>query len=182
MKTPPRALNLVHPAVAPAGLGPVSVALALQGDELTVRFDVTAASSHSNPALARDAAQWGLWDWDVVELFIQPRANDPTYYEFQVSPLDQFFELEIFEPRKRFNKEYSSGFGHKASSRPGGWTAEMRISLAKLGWNGEATTLRGNAFAIIGGGAPSPRSYWSLFLSQQQKPDFHLPEKFLPLF
>jgi hypothetical protein len=179
MKTPPRALRLVHPAATPAGLGPVTVVLALEGDELTARFDVTCDSTHSNPALARDASQWGLWDWDVVELFLQPRAGDSTYYEFQVSALGQFFELEIFEPRKRFNKEFSSGFGHKASMRPGGWTAEMRIPLAKLGWKGDAAMLRGNAFAILG--APSPRSYWSLFLPPQQKPDFHLPEKFLPL-
>ncbi len=143
---------------------------------LAVSFAVSGATPHVNATLSKESSQWGLWDWDVVELFLS--ANDtPVYYELQLSPLGQYFELEIFEPRKRFNKQFASGFGHSVN-RLGAdaWQAEFKIPLSKLGWNGKVDTLRGNAFAILG--EPGAKSYLSLNLPEQEKPDFHLPQYF----
>jgi len=143
---------------------------------LSVKFSVHGPVAFTNRALSKDESVWGLWDWDVVELFLQPRADEPTYYEFIVSPLNQNFELQIFEPRKKFDKSFRSGFFHDAVVHSEKlWTAELSVPLEKLGWDGNPKSLRGNAFAILG---EKPRTYWSLFLPPQMKPDFHLPSYF----
>lgn len=152
---------------------------------LIARYEVNSPEPvRTNPDLARGSSQWGLWDWDVVELFLSvgSRGPDgaPKYFEFVVSPLAQHFELEIFEPRKRFNREWVSGFERSARVLgPRHWSAEMRIPLARLGWDGRAESLTGNAFAILG--PEDAKSYWSLFLPMQEQPDFHLPQYFRPL-
>ena len=147
---------------------------------LGVRFEVTGAPPCVNAALPTDKSQWGLWEWDVVELFLATNAS-ANYYEFQLSPAGQFFELEIFEPRKRFNKDFVSGFEHSVERvAPDAWTAEFRIPLRKLGWDGKLESVRGNAFAILG--ASGAKSYWSLNLPAQLKPDFHLPQFFKAVF
>jgi hypothetical protein len=156
----------------------------LKGTLLTAHFQVqTDRTPHTNPALPLDDSQWGLWDWDVVELFVSATGSPDRlpYYEFQVSPLGQYLELEIFEPRKRFNRDFKSGFEHKSLKLNDkfSWTAEMAIPLEKLGWNGDPSRIVGNAFAILG--PPESRAYWSLFLGQQTKPDFHLPQEFKKL-
>ncbi|MBI3556580.1 MAG: hypothetical protein HY074_09980 [Deltaproteobacteria bacterium] len=147
---------------------------------LKVRFEVRGALPRVNAALRTDKSQWGLWDWDVVELFVS--ANDSAiYYEFQLSPLDQFFELEIFEPRVRINKEFVSNFVHAVEQvAADAWKAVFKIPLAPLGWDGKMDSLRGNAFAILG--PPGARSYLSLNLPKQAKPDFHLPQYFKKIF
>ncbi len=177
-------LKLVHP------LGEQGAALAsktsvrfesyLEGHQLKVRFEVRSSKSpHVNPALSLSGSQWGLWDWDVVELFL--RVGPEAYYEFQVSPLNQHFELKIFEPRKRFDRDFTSGFTHRAFGLNGGqgWGAEMDIPLHALGGSPGAVDLIGNAFAILGAGVE--RTYWSLHLPPQEVPDFHLPERFAPI-
>lgn len=154
------------------------------GGFLTALFSVQSArSSYLNTALSADKSQWGLWDWDVVELFVScaGRLDHLPYYEFQVSPLGQFFELEIFEPRKKVNRDFSSGFAHSVRSQgPGKWEASLRIPLAQLGWDGRTESIVGNAFAILGAPSevPSDRTYRSLFLGHQEKPDFHVPAAF----
>ncbi|MBI3542235.1 MAG: hypothetical protein HY075_03035 [Deltaproteobacteria bacterium] len=177
----PRPLQLVFEEKkgAAASLA-VTVALALDsGGRLSARFEVSGQPSRVNAALPTDGPQWGLWDWDVVELFVAA-SKEPTYHEFQVSPLGQHFELEIFEPRKRFNRDFRSGFTHSATrTADDRWSAQLAIDLSKLGWTGERADVRGNAFAILG--APGAKTYWSLSTPPQAKPDFHLPEHFKPL-
>jgi hypothetical protein len=180
-------LNLVHPSreslppSAPTGVG---VDLHLVGSLLIARFSVRrSAEVYVNSALPKGESQWGLWDWDVVELFLScgGQASRLPYYEFQVSPLGQHLELEILEPRKKVNRDFRSGLRCSARVSPGkGWEGELSVSLDRLGWKGDASTLVGNAFAIVG--PPTERTYWSLFLGPQQKPDFHLPHEFRPLF
>ncbi len=173
-------LRLVHPELSPAGID-LQVAMQLHGGDLQVEFQVrTPEPLFVNPALTGKGSHWGLWDWDVVELFLS--VSDECYYEFQVSPLGQFFELQIFEPRKRFNRQFHSpGAKFTASSlTPDGWNAQMRLPLQALRWDGNLRKLRGNAFAILG--PPEKKTYWSLFLPQQAQPDFHRPEFFQQLF
>lgn len=176
-----RSLRLVHPVEVPASLGDarISVRFALEdGDRLTADFSVRAARLSFNRDFPSQGSHWGLWDWDVVELFVSTGGSD--YYEFQVSPLDQAFELRIFEPRKRFDKEFRCAWTHASSvSGEAGayeWNARMSLPLRELGWGGDVTAIRGGAFAILG--AAGERGYWSLFLPPQEKPDFHLPSCF----
>jgi hypothetical protein len=159
----------------------VDVDIRLKGTLLSALFRVQSDTpSEINPALPTGSSQWGLWDWDVVELFVSCAPGGLPYYEFQVSPLGQHFELEIFEPRKRFNRDYRSGLDCVArATGPGRWEGELSIPLERLGWNGDPAAVTGNAFAILG--PKGARTYWSLFLEPQEKPDFHLPHAFRAL-
>jgi hypothetical protein len=175
-------LKVVHPiAGLPTSAMPrVSVDFSLEHSSLVALFRVEALLvPYLNVGLSKDESQWGLWDWDVVELFLScggMRSHTP-YYEFQVSPVGQFFELEIFEPRKRFNREFRSGFEHSVNKvGEGAFEIRMSIPLIPLGWIGDPATIFGNAFAILG--APEKRIYHGLFLEPQIKPDFHLPAEF----
>jgi hypothetical protein len=153
----------------------------LQGSVLSARFKIRSDGPASvNPKFATGGSQWGLWEWDVVELFVSCSSSRLPYYEFEVSPLGQFLELEILEPRKTVNRDFESGLTHLVRrSGPNEWEAEIGIPLDRLGWNGDPKTVSGNAYAILG--PKESRTYWSLFLEQQEKPDFHLPQLFKPL-
>ena len=169
------------------GKSAVSVQFNLAGDTLTARFEVCGRKPFVNSNLPTNASVQGLWDFDVVELFlsVDPNPASTHYFEFQVSPLNQFFELEIFEPRKKMNSKYSSGFRHNVMQLSNtSWQADMRISLDALGFNSQSNHninyLRGGAFAILG--ETAARTYWALNLPKQSVPDFHLPEFFNPIF
>jgi hypothetical protein len=178
-------LQLVHPTqkASEAEKTSVKTEFRLDGSLLQARFDVrSSAATYLNTDLAVGSSQWGLWDWDVVELFVSVDGSEACtpYFEFQVSPLAQFLELKIIEPRKNVDRGFISGFGYAAKRlSETDWSAEMQIPLDRLGWKGDVAMIRGNAFAILG--APPARSYWSLFLGPQEKPDFHLPREFRPL-
>lgn len=184
-------LSLVHPRES-AGATQVSASVDFKLSDmetLEATFEVHGDPFNCNEALPKDSSQWGLWDWDVVELFVTveppeghatPSKATPKYYEFQVSPIGQFFELEIFEPRKKFNKSFSSGFKYNVFQlETNKLQVKMSIPLKQLGWRGNPADIRGNAFAVLG--KPESRTYWSVFLPQQERPDFHLPEFFKPL-
>ena len=168
-------LKLIHPKTPSGGLATVSAEFSLdESGNLEARYEIRSTVKPYTLALPLQGSQWGLWEGDVVELFVSVGKGD--YFEFQVSPLGQYFELKIFEPRKRFDREFSSSFVHGAKQVPGGWSAWLKIPLRELGWTGDIAQVRGNAFAILG--EPAHRRYFSLFLPEQEKPDFHLPQHF----
>lgn len=183
-----RDLRLVFPGTVDPAVS-VRFEARISGTTFHARFEVRCSEIFVNPDWSLDSAQWGLWDRDVVEVFLAvgEAAAGLPYYEFQISPLGQYFELEIFEPRKRFNRGYRSGFSRTVQKTPEGWTADFAVPLVAIGWMPGQNVI-GNAFACLGGdaasGGGSSRSYWSLSLPSQAHlagPDFHLPEFFRPL-
>lgn len=179
-------LRLTHPAAMVEDES-VKVGFGIAGDKLRIRFEVQTFEINVNPEMDRESPQWGLWDWDVVELFLGFRSASKAgcvgvpYYEFQVSPLGQYLELKINEPRVDTDREFRSGLTYGArilSDDPYDvrWEAWMEVPLKPLGWNGNPDDLIGGAFSILG--SEGRKRYWSLFLPPQTKPDFHLPEHF----
>ena len=137
-----RPLTLIHQETAPGATarpGPavhaVSVELSIQaggaGPSAVLRAEfVIEGPTHTNPALPLGSPQWGLWEWDVVEVFVASTtasASGPTltpYYEYQVSPLGQHFELEILKPRVATNRAHrTNGLRPTATKTPTGWRA-----------------------------------------------------------
>lgn len=180
-----QALKLVHPGKLPAGQTTgIEIDIRLQGSLLSAYFKVrSSVPPVTHPSLPLGSSQWGLWDWDVAEIFLSTSGDESglPYYEFQVSPLGQYFELEILEPRARVNREFRcEGLEVAAQARPGGWDAQIAIPLDRLGWAGDPAMLRGNAFACLG--PKDARTYWSRYLEPQAKPDFHLPREFRRFF
>jgi hypothetical protein len=134
----------------------------------------------------QDPAQekWGLWERDVVEVFINPRPERVNqYYEFEVSPNNLRIDLAIDLAKKPFNDaSWNSGFLHATRIGKTVWTCEMRIPVAAMAGNnyepGPKTEWRVNFYRADGRGDDTQRHFlaWSPTLTPQ--PQFHAPTRF----
>jgi hypothetical protein len=167
-------LSLVAPAKS-ALRKPVQVHASLAGDSLIANYAV------SSPALnARQVLGPGQFPYmfDVVELFVTFSETGFPYYEFEVSPFNRTFQVRIVT-HTRHQEGVDLGLVSTAAVRPGGWSAELKIPLKALGWDGDARKIRGNFYSILER-APK-RSFWSTFLPKAKTANFHQPQFFQPL-
>ena len=127
--------------------------------------------------------KWGLWNRDVVEVFInaQPeRVNH--YYEFEVSPNNLWIDLEINKDQSPFNDaNWDSGFDHATRIDPEHhtWTAEMRIPVTALGAKEiyAGAEWRLNLFRADGLGEDHQRRFMS-WSTIPEGGTFHVPTRF----
>ncbi len=117
-------------------------------------------------SLTHPCKNWGLWNFDVCEVFLK-KENEEKYDEYQVSPLNQKFHLEIFKPREIYFTPFKCNFITKIQEGVVSFEIPIDESKWEIG-----------LFACIGKG--KDRKYFSHF-----KPDgiidFHRPEKFMKL-
>ncbi len=118
---------------------------------------------------------WGLWEYDVVELFIGTKSH---YLELQVSPLGQGFILEIFKPRQLYFTPFQYEFHFSSSVQGESWKASLSLDLEQLKFTTD-DEIHYNAFAILGGALQ--REYYALNINQEETPNFHRPDLFLSL-
>ena len=166
-------LTLVSPAKSVLKK-PVAVRASLAGDVLTAGFSVSSPSMNARKVLG---PRQHPYMFDVVELFVAFSETGFPYYEFEVSPYNQTFQVRIVS-RARHQEGVDLGLVSTATLRTDGWSAELEIPLTSLGWDGDPTKIRGNFYAAL---ERAPRSYWSAFLPKAKQPDFHLPQFFKPL-
>jgi len=79
----------------------------------------------------REGKRLGLWDRDVVEVFIGADANNIRHYsEYEVAPTNERLDVLIKLPDKDF--DWKSGFTSavKVDEQRKIWTAEIRIPLS----------------------------------------------------
>jgi len=108
-------------------------------------------------------------------------TSSPTgfpYFEFEVSPYNQTFQVRIISAKQHL-EGIDLGLTSTAQILAGGWNAELKIPLKILGWDGDSDKVRGNFYAILGQGRQ--RSFWSAFLPNAAKANFHQPLYFRPL-
>jgi len=165
-------LSLVTPARS-ALKKPVQVKASLADDTLTVSYSVTAPL---NAVKVLGSKQYPYM-FDVVELFVTFSETGFPYFEFDVSPFNQTLQVNIVS-RTRHREGVDLGLVSSATILPHGWTAELKIPLKPLDWDGDVGKIRGNFYSIL---ERAPRSYWSTFLPKAKKPDFHQPRFFQPL-
>jgi hypothetical protein len=165
-------LSLVAPATS-ALKNPVEAHVSLADDALIARFSVRAPSLNAKKALARGEYPY---QFDVVELFLTFSGSGFPYYEFEVSPYNQTFQVRIVSA-KQHQEGVDLGLTSTATMVAGGWNAELKIPLKSLGWDGDASKIRGNLYSILG----RARSFWSTFLPKATKANFHQPQYFRPL-
>lgn len=153
------------------------------GDDVTIDFQVQKRSSApwlADPAMTDDwRKNWGLWNNDVVEAFLQLRSHDEDvtapYLEIQLSPLNQPLALIIVEPRKKFHAPAELRYEHRAETDGRSFSGQMKVTLpADL--RGEK--LFGGCFACL---SENPREYFALNPNPEANPDFHRPELFISL-
>ena len=74
--------------------------------------------------------------FDVVELFVTFSETGFPYYEFEVSPFNQTFQVRIVS-HTQHQEGVDLGLVSSATILPDGWTAELKIPLKPLGWDGD---------------------------------------------
>jgi hypothetical protein len=166
-------LSLVSPATSVLRK-PVQVAVSVADDRLIARFSMTAPSLYARKTLG---AKQYPYMFDVVEVFVTFSETGFPYYEFEVSPYNQTFQVKIVS-RTEHHEGVDLGLVSDATILATGWTAELKIPLKPLGWDGDVNSIRGNLFSVLG---KPPRSYWSWSLPKAGKPNFHQPQFFQPL-
>jgi Carbohydrate family 9 binding domain-like len=167
-------LSLVAPANSDLK-NPVQANVRLTEDMLTVRFAVTAPSLNAKKVLGPKEYPYMF---DVVELFVTFSETGFPYYEFEVSPYNQTFQVRILSA-KQHQENVDLGLISTAIISQAGWTTELKIPLKPLGWDGDAGKIRGNLYSVLG--LRQKRSYWSAFLPRAKSANFHQPQYFKPL-
>lgn len=179
-----------HPALIDlAKLYDVTVAIDVVGEDLLVRFGVdkkdtpchVSADFKSIPLLHKDG-NWGLWEFDVMEIFMRPsHFPEGEYIERQASPTGQLFALNVIKPRAVTYCPLQGDFSFQSEFYgPSTWMGSFRFTLRELG---DLKKLKLNLFAVltfpqIKG---NERVYFALNHSLEERPDFHRPELFVPL-
>jgi hypothetical protein len=166
-------LSLVTPARSVLKK-PVQVKVSLADDTLTASYSVSAPSLNARKVLG---PQQHPYDFDVVELFMTFSETGFPYYELEVSPFNQTFQVKIVS-HTRHQEGVDLGLVSSATIRKGGWVAELKIPLKPLGWDGDPRKIRGNFYSTL---ERARRSYWSSFLPRAKKANFHQPHFFQPL-
>lgn len=167
-------LSLVAPATS-ALRNPVKVRTSLADDALIASFSVTSPSMNAKKVLGPNEHPY---QFDVVELFVTLSDGGFPYFEFEVSPFDQTFQVRIVSAREH-HEGVDLGLTATAVLVNGGWSAELKIPLKPLGWDGDPGKIRGNLYSILG--PAKKRSYWSAFLPKAAMANFHQTEYFKPL-
>jgi Glycoside hydrolase 123, catalytic domain/Carbohydrate family 9 binding domain-like/Glycoside hydrolase 123 N-terminal domain len=129
------------------------------------------------------AEKWGLWERDVVEVFINPQPERVNhYYEFEVSPDNLWIDLEINKDQSPFNDaNWDSHFEHATRIDPEHhiWTCEFRIPVASMGakeiFGGSEWRL--NLFRCDGPTQDYPRRFMS-WSTIPEGTSFHVPTRF----
>ena len=167
-------LSLVAPAKSVLK-NPVQVKAALAEDALIVRFSVSTPTLNAKKVL--DPGEYP-YQFDVVEVFVTFSDNGFPYFEFEVSPYNQTFQVRIVSDREH-QEGVDLGLTSSAAIVAGGWKAELNLPLTTLGWDGDPEKIGGNFYSVLG--SAKERSYWSTFLPKAAKANFHQPQYFEPL-
>lgn len=134
---------------------------------------------NADPAVEK----WGLWNRDVVEVFLNPQPERVNhYYEFEVAPNNRWIDLEINKDQSpSSNASWDSHFEHATHIDPEHhiWTCEMRIPVASMGAKeiSAGAEWRLNLFRADGPGKDSQRRFlsWSIIPTGAS---FHVPTRF----
>lgn len=146
-------------------------------ERLVVDFEVSTKTQwHTSEEFSTATYEnWGLWNFDVVEVFVTGHHGHLPYLEIQISPLGQTFALVIDEPRKIFAYPKDLKFNSSSKVEGNTWTAHLDVSLKSI--PGMVGMAKGNLHACLG--LAPEREYFGLHISDRI--DFHRPEFFQEL-
>lgn len=149
----------------------------LEGEYVHFDFEVRNYTPHQNKEFGNDYKEnWGLWNTDVVEVFIK-RNDSQDYLEVQTSPLNQPFGLIIEEPRVKWHIPKVLDLAVSNITLAGIWKSTLSIGLNFI--PGTSNHFIGNCFACLG--REESREYFALNINTEKTPDFHRPELFVEI-
>lgn len=167
-------LSLVAPATS-ALKNPAQARISFADDALIANFSVISPTINAKKVFGPADHPY---QFDVVELFVTLSDSGFPYFEFEVSPYNQTFEVKIVSA-KEHHEGVDLGLTATTQITKAGWNAEMKIPLKSLGWDGDPGKVRGNLYSILGQG--KKRGYWSAFLPKAAGANFHQPQYFKAL-
>lgn len=146
----------------------VEVRLIDEGDALRVEVS---APWHGDPfPEQKPGAVPGLWQYEVVEVFVAQADRPEVYTEIELGPGGHHLTLTFTEVRRADRTGVPIAFtSHRGQGR---WRGEARILIADL----PPRPWRVNAFAIHGEG--EARRYLSWCPMPGDRPDFHQPGRY----
>ena len=122
----------------------------------------------------------GLWDRDVVEIFIAPDAKEPRkYFEFEVAPTGEWLDvaLDLTTGTRVSDWKYASRMESFAKVEKDKFLAAMKIPLSAFGRIPEVGEVwLGNLLRCVG--KDPGRGYLTWQPTLTKEPAFHVPEKF----
>ncbi len=122
----------------------------------------------------------GLWDRDVVEIFVAPDANEARkYFEFEVAPTGEWLDvaLDLTSGTRISDWKYSSGMESFAKIEN-----EKTVMVMKIPWSAFGRTPKagdawlGNLLRCVGKDPGRGYLAWQPTLTKEAA--FHVPEKF----
>jgi hypothetical protein len=176
--------SVVHPSMKDIPHIP-TLELRLKDGVLKAKFEVFTPPQQINGKKTLGPGEFP-YQFDVVEIFIRTAGEgveNVTYYETELTPYDQTYELTLQwkNGKKSVLHDHQKIMTRaKATIKENSWIGEIEIPLKAIGLPEDTKDLVGNAYVIAG--PTEQQVYWSVFLPPQQKPNFHKPEHFKPLF
>lgn len=144
----------------------VRVTAAVEGGDLVIGID---APHHGDPPPpAAPGRREGLWEYEVVELFLAERSG--RYLELEFGPAGHWLALAFAAPRRRERDDIAVAYAARTAA--GRWRGRARVAAADL----PATPWTLNAYAVHGVGAA--RRYLAWAPVPGAEPDFHRPDRF----
>lgn len=156
-------------APAPAGAGGW-VSLAASGPDLTLRWELALPGPPRIPTSPPGFTE-GLWESDVVELFL--RWGPSGYLELEFGPGGHWIALQFSEVRRRSAELRDLSPRLTSQISRGLWTGQAELTGLPVGsppWHGLVT-------AVLG----AERLYLSWPALPGSKPDFHQPQAWAAL-
>jgi hypothetical protein len=148
------------------------------GRKIIWKMELTPGRSwYVNPLYGDDPRKnWELWNWDVVEAFLQLRTHvediKAPYLELQISPRGQMFCLVILRPREAFFTPLNLAINCSTESIDGCLVSTVEVELPE---DLVGEELWGGLFSCLGA---SPREFYALNPNPEERADFHRPELF----
>lgn len=141
-------------------------------------------SLNVNREWSTDESVYGLWEKDVVEVFLGPASCD-DYFEIEASPLGQWLDVHVLKPRVHVDFSWNSGLKLKVKvdEKERIWRACLALpfqpmvevlALERTPQAGEAWRL--NLYRMAG--EEPDREYLSWRPTFTPRPDFHVPSSF----
>ncbi len=196
---PPLSADLTHPVWQPVTRLPLAynwrgeiapnelhtqVRLVWTPEQLWLGFECSYTELDTDEQFEVEQERYALWERDVCEAFIrsplEPRPD--SYKEFEVAPTGQWCDLLIHRPRVDFDWQWQSGMQTAAEidATHQNFRVVLAIPFSAFGLIPQAgDQWHGNLYRISR--LNQARQFLAFAPTLTETPDFHLPEKFVPL-
>jgi len=158
--------------------------LAWNTNSMLVRFTARRNSDCrlvATPVL--DNKTLGLWDYDVFEIFVSPDSrNRQRYFEFEISPQGEWLDAQITIGVNGRNADFNFISDMSCKTSHVGGIDIMMMEIPWTGFGGRPETndvWTGNIFRCTGSG--DSRGYLAHNPTLTERPDFHVPNAFVPM-